>query len=445
MHDEVVELRVEHEGDIVRARQLARLLGAAAGLADGGERLAGMAAEAARYVFADCQPAYLRFWLGALAPQRRALGLEVSCRRRDGQLLNQDNRALAPGLFEAFGTVDQHSIDQCGDDTRIRLHQWLVPGHAFDAGSLERLRADFGMTVRGVTMAAVRLQNHELLTQMLALQQWQHRLAPGGGVAAELHAQIGVHAADLARLAAANSRFLASVGHELRGPLSSIYAISRLLLARTDGELTDEQETQVRLIHEASGELLASVDDLADLARIESGTMVLRLGEFDVGELYTRLRDTFGALGAKPGVVLSFEVPPGLVVFSDRHKVAQILRNLIVNALKFTLEGAVRVSCTVDAEHVRLLVADTGIGIAPEDVQLIFRENVQLAGDAGVRPLGAGLGLGLALSQRLATAIGGRIEVQSEPRTGSVFALRIPRRYLAGNDSPKDAWSAESG
>lgn len=283
----------------------------------------------------------------------------------------------------------------------------------------------------------LQLQNQELMRTLGELTNRREELArlnreleeTNRGVVA-LYAELDERAEELRRNSEAKSGFLSSVSHELRTPLSSMLALCDLLLDRADGPLTEEQERQIAYIRAGAESLLPLVNDLLDLARIEAGKTVVHADTFAIEDLFASLRGMFRPLHHDDRVALVFE-PAGDVpeISSDESKIAQVLRNLISNALKFTQEGTVRVCARLDQDlgTVAFVVADSGIGIAPDDRERIFDEFEQVEG-----PLQAstrGTGLGLAVSQRLAAVLGGAISVESEPGVGSTFTLSVPVRY----------------
>ncbi len=222
-------------------------------------------------------------------------------------------------------------------------------------------------------------------------------------------------------------RFMAHLTHEFRTPLSSLLALSEILLARYDGELTPEQEKQITLMRSSAADMNQLVDDLLDLTKAQAGATAVRLAAVDVPALFRSLRGLMRPLVGSDEVALVFDDPVGLPeVTSDRAKLAQILRNLISNALKFTRRGEVRVSARLSADGgtVVFTVADTGIGIAPADQRHIFDDfaRVESAGEPEVK----GTGLGLPLARRLAELLGGSISLQSTLGGGSVFSVETP-------------------
>ncbi|MBV9506434.1 MAG: ATP-binding protein [Acidobacteriia bacterium] len=280
-------------------------------------------------------------------------------------------------------------------------------------------------------------QNQELLRFMAELRARQEDLETlnaeledtNRGVVA-LYAELEEKADRLRRADQTKSRFLSHMSHEFRTPLTSIMALSRLLLDQTDGTLTPEQKKQAHYIRKSAENLLEMVNDLLDLARVEAGKSVVRPAKFHVTNLFGALRGVLRPLQVSGAVELIFEEPDNFPVLdTDESKVAQILRNLIANALKFTERGVVRVSVRLssDGRNALFSVADTGIGIAPEHLELIFQEFAQI--DAPLQSRLKGTGLGLPLSKGLAVLLGGDVRVESTIGKGSIFYAEIPVVY----------------
>lgn len=223
----------------------------------------------------------------------------------------------------------------------------------------------------------------------------------------------------------AKTVFLSSVSHELRSPLHSIIGYTSLLNEGLSGPLTEPQRRQLTIVQEASAHLLAIINDLLDITRIESGKVVITISRFDLGAVMRRLTERFTLVSQRQQVPLEVEFPTdGLEVESDERRVEQILGNLLDNAFKYTPEGRVRLWSECVAGGVTMYVSDTGPGIAPADQQRIFGRFTQLERPDGV--LAEGAGLGLAIAAGLAAALGGRVAVSSEPGAGSVFSLVLP-------------------
>jgi signal transduction histidine kinase len=243
-----------------------------------------------------------------------------------------------------------------------------------------------------------------------------------------LYAELDTQAQQLRQATELKSRFLAYMSHEFRTPISSIRSLTRLLIERVDGPLTEEQERQVRFIQSTAGEFADMVDDLLDLARVEAGRVEISPAWFEMVDLFSALRGMFKPVLTNPDVTLVFEEPvSSLRLYTDDKRLSQILRNFISNALKFTLKGEVRVSARADGEHsVVFSVADTGIGIAKEFQPAIFQDFAQI--DSPVQKRLRGSGLGLSLSKRLAELLGGSVGLDSDLGRGSVFTVTVPVR-----------------
>jgi len=283
----------------------------------------------------------------------------------------------------------------------------------------------------------VQLQNRELLRTLEDLKSRQDELAQlnreldetNRGVVA-LYAELNDKADFLQRASELKTHFLSNMSHEFRTPLNSITALSQILLDRLDGELTGEQEKQVKFIRKSAQDLTDLVNDLLDLAKVEAGKVTIRPATFEIPSLFSALRGMLRPLLMQNSSVnLVFEDPVDLPeLYSDEAKVSQILRNFISNALKFTERGEVRVSAARGSDdEVVFSVTDTGIGIAPEDCELIFQEWTQVEGKVQKRVKGSGLGL--PLSRKFAQLLGGSVSVSSEVGQGSTFSVTVPTHF----------------
>ncbi|SFM58520.1 HAMP domain-containing sensor histidine kinase [Variovorax sp. OV329] len=248
-----------------------------------------------------------------------------------------------------------------------------------------------------------------------------------------LYAELDAQAEQLRKATELKSRFLAYMSHEFRAPVNAIRSIARLLADRVDGPLTQEQDRQVQFIQNTATEFAEMVDDLLDLAKIEAGRVDISPAWFEMVDLFSALRGMFRPVLTNPDLTLVFEEPAGLPrLFTDNRKLSQILRNFISNALKFTTHGEVRVSAGATAGgRVRFMVADTGIGIAPEYHRAVFDDFSQV--DSPVQKRLRGTGLGLSLSRQLAALLGGEVGIESELGKGSRFWVEIPVQLPAAD------------
>ncbi|RZL05972.1 MAG: histidine kinase, partial [Rubrivivax sp.] len=251
-----------------------------------------------------------------------------------------------------------------------------------------------------------------------------------------LYAELDAQADDLRRATNLKSQFLAYMSHEFRTPIGAIQSIARLLIDRVDGPLTEEQERQVRFIQDTSGEFAEMINDLLDLAKVEAGRVDISPAWFELVDLFSALRGMFKPVLTSSDVVLIFEEPHGVPsLFNDDRKLAQILRNFISNALKFTTRGEVRVSTYQNSDGtVTFAVADTGIGIAPQFHHALFQDFTQV--DSPIQKRLRGTGLGLSLSRRLAELLGGDVGVVSELGKGSTFSVTLPARLPGSSQKP---------
>ena len=274
----------------------------------------------------------------------------------------------------------------------------------------------------------------QLAQRTQELQALQEELDETNRGVLALYAELDTQAQQLREATELKSRFLAYMSHEFRTPISSIRSLTRLLIERVDGPLTEEQERQVRFIQSTATEFAEMVDDLLDLARVEAGRVEISPAWFEMVDLFSALRGMFKPVLTNPDVTLVFVEPPSpLRLYTDDKRLSQILRNFISNALKFTLKGEVRVSAHGEGgegaegnPRVVFSVADSGIGIAKEFQHAIFHDFAQI--DSPVQKRLRGSGLGLSLSKRLAELLGGSVGLDSDLGRGSVFTVTVPVR-----------------
>jgi PAS domain S-box-containing protein len=224
----------------------------------------------------------------------------------------------------------------------------------------------------------------------------------------------------------AKDRFLASMSHELRTPLNAIIGFTGTLLMKLPGPLTAGQEKQLQTVQTSAKHLLSLINDLLDLAKIESGKVDLNRELLIVQRLVEEVTITLRPLAEAKGLKFKVVMPTAdLVIHTDQRAFSQILINLTNNAIKFTEEGSVRIELDQRRESGRTQIAvsvvDTGVGIRPEDQARLFQAFAQV--DAANRRRYEGTGLGLHLSQKLAVLLGGHITFQSEYGLGSTFTL----------------------
>ncbi len=228
------------------------------------------------------------------------------------------------------------------------------------------------------------------------------------------------------------SQFLANMSHELRTPLNSLLILSRQLADNVEGNLTDKQIRYADTIRQAGTDLMTLINEILDLAKIESGTMAVEIGQVRFGNLRDYVDQTFRQVAEEKGLQFTIELDPDLPPWMDTDdmRLRQVLRNLLSNAMKFTEKGRVNLRIyRASTDVLAFAVSDTGIGI-PKDKQRLIFEAFQQADGSTSRKYG-GTGLGLAISREIAGLLGGDLRVESTPQTGSTFTLYLPQTYRA--------------
>jgi signal transduction histidine kinase len=365
----------------------------------------------------------------------------------------RSSTGLGVGLQGARRLVDRFRVEAPpGQGTSVELAKLLPPGRRRSTLSVAELSQRLAAARPEDTASDLEMHSQELMRVLTTLAERQaetDRLnaelnETNRGVLA-LYAELDDRAAELARVSQLKTAFLSGITHELRTPLNSILNMTRILLSRMDGDLTAEQQLQVTLIQRAATTLTDLVADLLDLARIEAGKTEVRLASFTVHDLFGALRGMFRPLLASDEVALVFEMPDHEVtLMTDEGKLSQILRNLISNAIKFTEHGEIRVEAATGPDDTLVFsVADTGVGIAPEDQGRIFEEFTQV--DNPLQKHVRGTGLGLPLSRKLAGLLGGRLELESALGAGSRFVLRMPRIHRNPRITPAEGLTALVG
>ncbi|WP_250477503.1 MULTISPECIES: ATP-binding protein [unclassified Caballeronia] len=441
-------MHIENERDMVAARVKARDASAALGFSPQDQtRISTSVLEAARTVLTAGQPARAEFLVEAATRPRRFVVRFLAAAGAGERLraMRNDDAQAALGLLAAQRLMDQCAIaDEADGVTSISLAKALPDGVPCD---LQAVGDALSRQPREDTAAELQRQNRELIAALADLRERQEELTrltreledTNRGVVA-LYAELDARADHLRRADESKSRFLSNMSHEFRTPLSSIRALSKLLLDRIDGDLTEEQEKQVRFIRKAAEDLSETVDDLLDLAKIEAGKIEVRPAQFEVDTLFSALRGMLRPLSPGGAVELIFDSCEGLPpIRTDEAKVAQVLRNFVSNALKFTERGEVRVAANYDDVRrlITFSVSDTGIGIAPEHQQVVFEEFGQV--ENRLQQYVKGTGLGLPLCRKLCKLLGGDVSLTSEVGRGSTFSATIPAHYGADVDAAHHA------
>ncbi len=270
-------------------------------------------------------------------------------------------------------------------------------------------------------------QQAELEQSNVQLEERTHELEAQKQALLVAQSQLVRNSNELAATSRYKSEFLANMSHELRTPLNSSLILAKLLADNKDGTLTEEQVKYARAILSSNNDLLALINDILDLSRIEAGHVELADEVVVTGSVLQRLRETFEPMARQKGLALQIEadaLAPSQLV-ADSQRLQQILKNLLANAVKFTEHGKVSLHVRAGGQgRIRFEVCDSGIGIAREQLDVIFEAFRQA--DGSTRRRYGGTGLGLSISRDLAERMGGSIQVDSEPGRGSCFILELP-------------------
>ena len=280
------------------------------------------------------------------------------------------------------------------------------------------------------SQAHLEAQQHALAQSNMQLEEYTQMLEQQRDDLARAQAVLSDKATELERANQYKSEFLANMSHELRTPLNSSLILAKLLADNRDGNLTDEQVKFANNIYAAGNDLLDLINDILDLSKIEARQIDVRREAVSTQHLLDNMQQTFRPMADQKGVAFEIDVAPDCPVAlqTDSQRLRQILKNLLSNALKFTQQGHVRLRVSVPQDQpqwIALAVEDTGIGIRPEQHDIIFEPFRQADGTTNRRF--GGTGLGLSISRELAAMLGGRIDLDSTPGEGSTFTLLLPQ------------------
>lgn len=355
--------------------------------------------------------------------QGRAILMNDACARamggtRETLLGKRRDATLPPAIAQAHEMNDRYVIET-GE------HQ-VVEEHNLESG-VERIYLSVKYPLRDVDghMYAV----GGIATDITELRRMERELAESNRLLEEKVAERTRDAMEARARAEESDRaktlFLSSMSHELRSPLHSIIGFTSVLLEGLEGELTPMQQEHLRVVSESSLHLLAIINDLLDMSKIEAGAVALERKRLPIQRPLKRVMQRFRLQAQQKGLTMSLEGPATELWWEgDERRLEQVVSNLVSNAIKFTAEGSVLVSYGCEADRLRVDVRDTGPGIAPEDQGHLFKRFSQLRPSPG--RVTEGTGLGLAIAAGLVEAMGGEIGLQSDVGAGSVFTVLLP-------------------
>lgn len=435
----IVQTSIKTETDVVSVRRKAREIAAGLGLDHQDQiRVATAVSEIARnaYEYAHGGTVYFRleedqFIHFVIEIQDQGTGIEKIKEINLGTYISPQGMGL--GISGAKRLMDQVIIETSKSGTQVILKK-IIP-YKKNLLTTKELQAltDRIISLNIDPLEDLHRQNQEIILAMEELKVKKDELQrinqeledTNRGVVA-LYAELDEKAEFLRQANESKTSFLSDMTHEFRSPLNSIISLSQILMRGAKDDKDSEREKQVHFIIKAAKGLSDLVNDLLDIAKIEAGKLNVRTSQFALSEIVSSIRGLMKPIGANEKVELTISEAPELNLQTDENKLLQILRNLISNALKYTREGEVRVSFEDLGDDIEFRVKDTGIGIAKENLELIFEEFFQVEGKHQDKVKGTGLGL--PLSRKLARLLGGTLWAESDGR-GSLFILRLPKIY----------------
>jgi len=345
---------------------------------------------------------------------------------RREELLGKSVEMLMPGRFR-----ERHPAHR----SRYRAHSVIRPmGSALDLRALRADGSEFAVDINlspfnGEDGAGVICVIRDVTDRKVAEEQIKtlnHSLEQRTRDLAVTNTELELRNREVEKANRLKSNFLATMSHELRTPLNAIIGFSDLLARETAGPLTQKQDRYVGHVKESSRHLLALIDDILDLSKIEAGRLELKYENFQLSVAADEVLSALRPLAAGKQIELESELSAELTVQADRVRLKQVLCNLLSNAIKFTpQEGTVRLVARSEESGLCVSVIDTGIGIPREEQESIFEPFHQVP--APMQSICQGTGLGLSITKLLVEQHGGRIWVGSEPAKGSQFHFTLPK------------------
>ncbi len=432
------DVYVRREGDIVKVRERVRRLAREMGFDSTTQiKVTTAVSEVTRNIYEYAKSGAISL---SLAERGADFGLQVTA-RDDGPGIDettlrsimrgayQSSSGLGVGLSGTRKLMDEFDIQtKPNEGTRVTLVKWMPRGLADDVKSrVEELRAHLGEDVEDSVVEELQQQNRDFVKILSELEDKRAQLEELNQQLNQSNHELNEANSKLRELAEMKEEFLALTTHDLRSPLTVISGVISFFTSGRLGELSPEQKNMVTMMERNTQNLIELVNDLLDASKLESGTMRLDKTSFDLREVINELRETMLLPLAKEKEIKLVETIPADLPFivADRAKLRRILLNLLSNALKFTgKNGRVEISVERGDERVHISVSDTGVGIAPDDVDRLFDKYEQTRSRATRGEKGTGLGL--YITKQLVELHGSQITVNSEPGKGSTFSFTLP-------------------
>lgn len=277
------------------------------------------------------------------------------------------------------------------------------------------------------TNEELELQSEELQAQTEELKQQAEEIKASSENLYEQNIELEIQRKEVEEATRLKSEFLSNMSHELRTPLNSINALSKVLIMQASEKLNTDEGNYLQIIERNGKRLLSLINDILDLSKIEAGKVELTPSNFMAKDFLFLSVENIRALADEKGVKINIHVDDTIEINSDEGRLYQIITNVIGNAIKFTSEGEINISCEEAANKITLKVQDTGIGISKEQLPFIFKEFRQA--DGSTSRSYEGTGLGLAIAKKIIHQLKGEITCESEVGVGSVFKIVIPKTW----------------
>lgn len=449
MIQSLLKSEIKTETDIVYVRQKAREIAQFLKFDNQEQiRIATAISEIARNIYQYAKEGHIVFSLERSADQiklnitasDKGPGIERIDDILSGNFISENGMGV--GLMGARRLMDDMKIEtKQGKGTTITLSKFLKTRLALlSSTELGELHHNLINHKNPSPVQELQKQNHEILMAMEELNRNKEELVhlnielenTNRGVVA-LYAELDEKAEFLKMANETKTSFLSDMTHEFRSPLNSIMSIAQIVLDEARISQSPEREKQMSFILKAAMGLSDLVNDLLDISKIEAGKVQVKKTTFSTHDLLGALKGLMRPINIRESVKFNFVEEENFQITSDEAKVSQILRNLISNAIKYTTEGEITVEVRKADDHLVFAVRDTGIGIAEENLGMIFDEFSQVENE--LQKENKGTGLGLPLSLKLAKLLNGTIEVKSKVGTGSTFFLKIPSEYMGPEDA----------
>ncbi len=362
-------------------------------------------------------------------------GFGKSLGKRADEFLSRTSAQLGVAIRTA---IFRGEVQRLLEETQQQAEELQAQGEELQANN-EELEAQSQRLLE--SQARLEAQQAELEETNAALENQAHELEAQRDELERAQASLEEQTAELERASRYKSEFLANMSHELRTPLNSLLIMARLLAENRAGNLSPDQVKHAQTIETSGNDLLALINDILDISKIEAGKVDLDIRAVQTAALVEKISSAFSPSAAAKGLALRTEIgldaPHDLR--TDAQRVEQVLKNFLSNAIKFTDSGEVLLSLSsADGDRVAITVRDTGIGIPEDKLGVIFEAFRQADGTVSRRY--GGTGLGLSISRELAGLLGGEIRVESRPGKGSAFTLLIPAQLepstLAADRAP---------